>query len=327
MKLVSKIALVLFILFLAGTMPSLEPSRRMVAEAAAIDFENGVYVVSAYGVTDFGEGGMKGRLCVSSGATPQEAVDNFVFTEGKDLFLKQCKLLLIGPGAAAHMEELLDFFSSTRDLNYFARVALTQGTAAQLLDFGEDGASIDDLYYLTEKQKKDEETYENRMVDLLKQGLRTPSAFMLPVLSDGVVSGVSAFYSGRAAAFLSSEQYRLAELLLGLSSAQQLVLNGENAEITRCEQALSVRYGDGALQTESSLRLVFSGTDAQRAALEQQLGQIGKTLAEVGALPVDLTFKMTDYSNWKALRDRGQTPEVTYRLQVSYKSEGDPTAE
>ena len=55
--------------------------------------------------------------------------------------------------------------------------------------------------------------------------------------------------------------------------------------------------------------------------------RIGKTLAEVGALPVDLTFKMTDYSNWKALRDRGQTPEVTYRLQVSYKSEGDPTAE
>ena len=327
MKLISKIALALFILFLAGTMPSLEPNRRMVAEAVGIDYESGRYTVSAYGITDFGEEGMMGRLCVSSGATPEEAVENFTFTEGKDLFLKQCKLLIIGPGAAEKMKELLDYFVSTRDLNYFTRVALAQEAAAKLLNFGEDGARVDDLYYLTEKQKKNEETYENRMVDLLKQGFRTPCAFLLPVIGNGAVQGVAAFSSGYMRAMLTVDQYRLAELLLGLKNVQQLVLNDMDAGVSRCEAALSVRYEEGVLKAKNTLRLVFSGTETQRTALEQSMIEVGALLAESGVLPVDLQFKMADYSHWKELQTSGDKANVEYSLQISYKGSGEPAAE
>lgn len=324
-KLIGKVALVLFILFLAGTMPSMEPNRRLVAEAAGIDYHDGKFILSAYGVTDFGDNGIKGRKCVSEGTTLAEAADNFVYTEGKDLFLKQCKVVAVGPGAAQRMEEVVGYFVATRDLNYFARIILTPNEAATLFDT--ESLKVNDLYYLTEKQKKGEETYSNRMITFLKQSLRDEGDYLLPMLdvTGTEVSSVTAFSAHRKAAVLTREEYRLVELLSGLRTETDLTIGDEMLHISGATRQLAVSLEDGVLQAEEIISLSAEGSDGKRSELSALLKAAAEkmALAQCDVFGVYLTFKMADHGAYLAEKEAERSPYFDFDLSVHYASRKD----
>lgn len=330
LKLTGKIALVLFILFLAGTIPSLEPNRRLVAEAAGIDYRDGQFIMSAYGITDFGDSGMEGRKCVAVGKTIAEAADNFVYTEGKDLFLKQCKLVAVGPGAAERMKEVLDYFIATRDLNYFARVVLTGRPAEQLFDTKE--LLVNDLFYLTEKQKRDEEVYQNRMVALLKQGLRDEENYLLPMLdaSGTEVASVTAFSGHRIVSELTREEYRLVELLSGLRSEANLTIDTEMVHISGATNQLSVFYKQGNLAGEQTLSLAVQGSDEKKEQLVALLKSAADKLssrAQCDVFGMYLTFKMTNHEAYLEQKQAGRIPQFSLTLSVEFVDRKDGALE
>lgn len=92
-------------IMLTGCADTTELGSRAIIQAAAIDFSDGMYRVSALMFSSSGSGGYVVdasrenviKVC-GEGTTLSEAIDNVSLTDGKEIYLSETKLLILGSG-------------------------------------------------------------------------------------------------------------------------------------------------------------------------------------------------------------------------------------
>ena len=92
-------------IMLTGCADTTELGSRAIIQAAAIDCSDGVYRVSALMFSSSGSGGDVVdasrenviKVC-GEGTTLSEAIDNVSLTDGKEIYLSETKLLILGSG-------------------------------------------------------------------------------------------------------------------------------------------------------------------------------------------------------------------------------------
>ncbi len=167
------------VLCCCGCADTTELGDRAIIQLAAVDYENGEYTLSAL---LFSAGGSGGELDVTetntlkatgSGKTLGEAVQQLSLIDGKEIYMSEAKLIVLGSGFAE-----ADILSAVTMLHRDMRCSLNTPVC-----YSENAALLTDLQF-TEGI-----TAAEKPVDMIKNGYLagvSPNATILDILSDGL---------------------------------------------------------------------------------------------------------------------------------------------
>ena len=138
------IPIIAAMLLLTGCSDNTELGDRAIIQAAAIDFDRGEYRVSALLFSSGGGGGdtidasQDNVIKVSgSGKTLAEAIDNISLIDGKEIYMSETKLLILGGGFAD-----ISALPALNTLYYDMRCSLNMPVC-----FSEDAELLTDLHF------------------------------------------------------------------------------------------------------------------------------------------------------------------------------------
>lgn len=298
-RLILSAALCLLALLLCGC-DATELGGRALIQAAAVDISDGEYTVSALLFSS--SGGSGGEIDPSNdnvikvtgtGRTFSEAVDNISLTDGKEIFMSENKLLIIGAGF--RREELTPLLlTAARDM----RCSLNM-----MVCFSEDPELLTDLHF-TEGI-----TAAEKPVSMIENAYRagsSPRAYLLDLLNDAragrdslipmfsparngygtttdedgetvILSGAAVMSRGLLTDSLDPEQTAGRMLLDGLSDRVLLTFLLDGNEYS-CEayNVSAERLGDGRVKLKAGLRQRNGAqlTEDMKRAASQELDRI-----------------------------------------------------
>lgn len=173
-----KIILIASLLLLTGCSDNTELGDRAIIQAAAIDFDRGEYHVSALLFSSGGGGGdtidasQDNVIKVSgSGKTLAEAIDNISLTDGKEIYMSETKLLILGGGFSD-----ISALPALNTLYYDMRCSLNMPIC-----FSEDAELLTDLHF------KEGITAAEKPLSMIDHAYNVgayPKAVLLDVLAD-----------------------------------------------------------------------------------------------------------------------------------------------
>ncbi|MGN1340671.1 MAG: hypothetical protein ACI4WS_10295 [Oscillospiraceae bacterium] len=258
-------AVIAALLFLSGCQAT-ELGKRAIIQAAAVDRQSGEYVVSALmfssggsskdGIDASGENVIK---VTGRGRTFAEAVGDISLTDGKEIYMSENKLLVIGGGFGD-----ADFTPVLETLSEDMRCSLNM-----LVCYSDDPELLTDLRF-TEGL-----TAADKPVSMIENGFRegaSPRAYLLDMLNDtaagratllpefrktangygmtsdgedtAVITGSKLYFCGRLGESLDSDQTTGRMLLDGLSDRARLSFVHNGSEESCEAYAVRVNHRD-----------------------------------------------------------------------------------
>lgn len=181
-------------LLLSGCLSPVQLNRQAIVQGIGIDYQNGKYRLTfqvfspsgSSGGSNIGTSADNAKLISSEGASVSEAVQNGVRVQGKELFIGQNRIIIIGLEAAKHdLTETVSYLGTNAASRQNAHVVLSATTAEEVMSMRINQGILpaEALDRITENARENGLSPSIRLFELRKMlDTRHESAF-LPILS------------------------------------------------------------------------------------------------------------------------------------------------
>ena len=302
-----RIAALLLTLMMCGCADVTELGDRAIIQLAAIDYEDGEYRLSAL---LFSAGGSSGEIDVTksnvirvegSGKTIGEAVQELSLIDGRDIYMSEAKLLVLGNGfqQADIGSVLMALYRDMRCSLNMPVCCAEEATLLTELEFTEGITSAEKPLDMIENGYNSGAAPKTTMLDILAadEGGRSVliPRFAQTVNGSGMttdengrtvmLSGSRVISRGRLGAYADMEQTKGAMLLLGLSDSVWLSFRHDGDELTCEAYGISAEQVSGRLKLRAHYRTSVGRplSSEQEKAAQSVLGSVvmsGTQLAE-----------------------------------------------
>lgn len=181
-------------LFFSGCLSPVQLNRQAIVQGIGIDYQDGKYRLTfqvfspsgSSGGSNIGASADNAKLISSEGASVSEAVQNGVRVQGKELFIGQNRIIIIGLEAAKHdLTETVSYLGTNAASRQNAHVVLSATTAEEVMSMKINQGILpaEALDRITENARENGLSPSIRLFELRKTlDTRHESAF-LPILS------------------------------------------------------------------------------------------------------------------------------------------------
>ena len=127
---------------LSGCLSPIQLNRQAIVQGIGIDYQDGKYRLTfqvfspsdAAGGSNIGASADNAKIICSEGATVSDAVQNGVRVQGKELFIGQNRVIVLGMGAAQHdLEESIAYFGTNVASRQNAHILVSATTAEEII--------------------------------------------------------------------------------------------------------------------------------------------------------------------------------------------------
>lgn len=181
-------------LFLSGCLSPVQLNRQAIVQGIGIDYQNGKYRLTfqvfspsgTSGGSNIGTSADNAKLIFSEGASVSEAVQNGVRVQGKELFIGQNRIIIIGLEAAKHdLTETISYLGTNAASRQNAHVMISATTAEEIMSMKINQGILpaETLERITENARQNGLSRSIRLFELRKT-LHTPhESAALPIIS------------------------------------------------------------------------------------------------------------------------------------------------
>ena len=291
---------------LSGCLSPIQLNRQAIVQGIGIDYQDGKYRLTfqvfsppdAAGGSNIGAPADNAKIICSEGATVSDAVQNGVRVQGKELFIGQNRVIVLGMGAAQHdLEESIAYFGTNVASRQNAHILVSATTAEEIISMKINQGILpaETLERITENARMNGLAHSVRLFELRKTLDTQHESAVLPVISvkeeaaqtasDGQagesggsqsIDQVSPFEIGETAVFsqnvfrglLDKQQTRGMMWIRGEveSTSIQIQLKGNPASLHIYRAGSKLIPCEGSQKPEFNLSIMCHATKEERSA-------------------------------------------------------------